>query len=155
MNAFMPSRKGSSHWEKLQQVIKMIKSLNLDIRGKEEKDFENRISGVLSEHFKEDFIDQKSLKQVMTMVPIFDHQFRPDMSIESNNVAIEVKLLKGTNSFKEALGQSIIYRLGYKYVITVWIDMTKKKTHLKVMSNEKETALLTALEDLNIFVIVK
>lgn len=155
MNIFMPSRQGSSHWEKLQMTIRSIKSLNLDIAGKEEKDFENRISGVLSESFKADFIDQRNLQQVMTMVPIFDHEFRPDMSIGTDNVAIEVKLLKGTNSFKESLGQAMIYRLGYRYVILVWIDTTKQKTYRKVMTNEKEAAYLKELEDLNIFVIIK
>ncbi len=77
------------------------------------------------------------------------------MSIETDNVAIEVKLLKGTASFKEALGQAMIYRLGYRFVILVWVDTTKQKTYRKVMTNEKESAYLSALEDLNIFVIIK
>jgi hypothetical protein len=154
MSAFKSSRKGSQQWEDLQKALRVIKSLDLDITIKEERNLEDRLAAVLSGHFK-DFIDQRSIKQVMTMVPLFDHSHRPDMSIGTDNVAFEMKLIKDANSFREAIGQAIIYRTGYRFVVIVWKDLTSQKRYKKAFENEREKALVEELEEMNIFCVVK
>ncbi len=154
MSAFKPSRTGSIYWEKLQKAIDLIKNMKLDVSGQDERIFEDRIAGILSFNF-DDFIDQRNIQQVMTMAPMFDHRFRPDMSIGTDNVAIEVKTTKGPSSFRDAIGQALIYRTVYRYIIIVWKDLTPGKTYREVFTREHEVAFLRELEQMNIFCLIK
>ena len=92
MQVFKPSKRTGFHWKNLQKTIRTIKRVvPLDIRGDRERKFEDRIAGALTLPFKEFFIDQRNTKQVMTRVSLFDHDHRPDMSIDTDGVAVEVK----------------------------------------------------------------
>lgn len=157
MSIFKPSKRTGIHWKNLQKAIRLIKNVPLEIRGDSERKFEDRISGALALSFKDLFIDQRNLQQVMTRVTLFDHDHRPDMSVDVDGVAIEVKVIKSGQSFREAIGQSLIYRLGYRFVIVIWVDVTKKKTYKELMTNKKsdEYKFIQELEESNIFCIVK
>jgi len=153
MQVFKPSKRTGFHWKNLQKTIRTIKRVPLDIRGDRERKFEDRIAGALTLPFKEFFIDQRNTKQVMTRVSLFDHDHRPDMSIDTDGVAVEVKVIKSGQSFREAIGQALIYRLGYRFVLIIWIDTTKNKTYYDLITSRKspEYKFLKKLEENNIF----
>lgn len=157
MSIFKSAKRTGIHWKNLQKAIRIIKRMPLDIRGDSERKFEDRISGAYTLTFKSAFIDQRNLQQVMTRVSLFDHDHRPDMSIETSGVAIEVKVIKSGQSFREAIGQSLIYRLGYRFVLIIWIDKSKKKTYKTLVEDKKsnENKFLKQLEENNIYCIVK
>lgn len=157
MSIFKPAKRTGIHWKNLQKAIRAIKKIPLDIRGDNERKFEDRISGALTVAFRDAFIDQRNTQQVMTRVSLFDHDHRPDMSIETDGVAIEVKVIKSGHSFREAIGQSLIYRLGYRFVVVIWIDKSKKKTYKSLIEDKKsdENKFLKQLEENNIYCIIK
>ena len=82
---------------------------------------------------------------------------RPDMSIGTDGVAIEVKYIKAGWSFREAIGQSMIYRLGYRFVIVVWVDTTKEKVYKNLIQDENsdESKFIKELEENNIYCVIK
>ena len=121
MSIFKTGRRTGKHWENFQKAKEIIKKLSLEIRAEDERKFEDRISGALQPNFKY-FIDQRNIKQVMTRITLFGHDHRPDMSIDTDGVAIEVKTAKGGSSFRDAIGQSMIYRLGYRFVMKIIIN---------------------------------
>lgn len=156
MSIFKSSRRHGVHWDNLQRARTIISRLSLDINAEDERKFEDRISGALQPNF-ETFIDQRNIKQTMTRVTLFGHDHRPDMSIDKDGIAIEVKTARSGSSFREAIGQSMIYRLGYRFAIVVWVDFTKDKMYKtvcsKVDSNEQD--FIKELEDNNIFCFIK
>ncbi len=134
MSVFKTGKRTGIHWENLNKAKDIIKRLSLDIKAYDARKFEDRISGALQPNF-EKFIDQRNIKQVMTRVTLFGHDHRPDMSIDKDGVAIEVKTAKTGSSFREAIGQSMIYRLGYRFVIILWVDSTRDKSYKNLCSN--------------------
>ena len=156
MSIFKAGRRKGIHSENLAKAKGIIERLSLDINAKNERKFEDRISGALQPNFDK-FIDQRNTKQVMTRVTVFGHDHRPDMSIEEDGVAIEVKAVKTGSSFREAIGQSMIYRLGYRFVIVLWVDTTKGKIYKNLCDdpNSNESLFIKEMEDYNIFCIIK
>ena len=110
MSVFMSGKKYGKYWDNLNMALEIIKRLSLDVKSERESKFEDRISGALQPNF-ESFIDQRNIQQTMTRITLFGHDHRPDMSIGTDEVAIEVKFVKAGWSFREAIGQSMIYRL--------------------------------------------
>lgn len=157
MAIYKRSLRTGKYWKNCQKCIRTIKNIPLDVSGHDERKFEDRISGGLALRFKDSFIDQRNEQQVMTRVSLFDHDHRPDMSIDTDGVAIEVKMIKTGSSFREAIAQALIYRLGYRFVIIIWIDKTKNKTYKELLSDKKtiEYKFLRELEANNIFCVVK
>jgi len=155
-SAFLPYQKRGQYWESLQKAKNIIERLSLDIHTEKESKFEDRISGALQPNFS-DFIDQRNVKQTITRVTLFGHDHRPDMSIGTDGIAIEVKVAKTGQSFREAIGQSFIYRMGYRFVLVIWIDNTKQKIYKKSLLDleTKEKDFLRELEEHNIFCLIK
>ena len=155
-NAFLPFQKRGQFWESLEKAKNIIGKLSLDISANDERKFEDRISGALQPNFN-DFIDQRNMKQTMTRVTLFGHDHRPDMSIGTDGIAIEVKLAKNGSSFREAIGQAFMYRMGYRFVLVVWVDTTKDKIYKKSLEDKstKEIEFLKELEDHNIYCLIK
>lgn len=156
MGVFLPAKRTGYYWDSLQKAIEIIDRVSLDISADDERKFEDRLSGALQPNFK-DFIDQRNLKQVMTRITAFNHDHRPDMSIGEDGVALEVKVLRNGQSVREALGQSLIYRLGYRFVIIVWVDATKTKEYKTAILKKdgQEAGLIQELQESNIFCLVK
>lgn len=156
MSIFLTGKRTGKYWESLQRAKEIIERLSLDVSSVTEREYENRISGALQPNFPS-FIDQRNIQQVMTRVTLFQHDHRPDMSIDKDGIAIEVKPAKGGSSFREAIGQAMIYRLGYRFTIIVWVDGTKDKMYKSVCSDPatNEYKFIKELEEINIFCIVK
>jgi len=158
MTAFKPNRKSGVHYSNLTKALRTIKGMkNLDIYGKDERKFEDRLAGALGLKFGKDLIDQRSKKQPMTSVPLFDHTHRPDMSIGTDGVAIEVKVITSGGSFREAIGQGLMYRVKYRFAIIIWIDPTKNKTYIEAINrrNSDEKKFLSFLEQQGVYYIIK
>lgn len=156
MSVFVSTKRNGRHWKNLNNALDIIKKLSLDVKSKSESKFEDRISGALQPNFS-NFIDQRNFKQTMTRVTLFGHDHRPDMSIDTDGVAIEVKYVKAGWSFREAIGQSIIYRLGYRFVIVVWVDVTKNKDYVNLIQNvnSNESKFIEELKGKNIYCVIK
>ncbi|MCH7535281.1 MAG: hypothetical protein IH948_05980 [Bacteroidetes bacterium] len=159
MSAFKPSRAGSMHEKNMKSALRKLKGIeSLNLNSTDEKDYENRIAGVLKDKFKNDFVDQRDTQQTMTRVTMFDHDHRPDMSIgperDRLGIAIEIKVAKSGDSIRQAIGQSFIYRMDYRYVIVVLIDPTKEKRYLNTFG-KKEKKFSKELEANKIYLIIK
>jgi hypothetical protein len=156
MGVFLAGKRTGYYWESLQKSLELISRVSLDINAEDERKFEDRLSGALQPNFK-DFIDQRNNKQVMTRITAFNHDHRPDMSISDDGVAMEVKVLRSGSSVREALGQALIYRLGYRFVIIIWVDATKDKEYKTAISKtgSVESGLIAEMQEMNIFCVVK
>lgn len=156
MSVFMSAKKYGKYWENLNRALEIIKRLSLDVKSERESKYEDRISGALQPNF-DNFIDQRNIKQTMTRITLFGHDHRPDMSIGTDEVAIEVKFVKAGWSFREAIGQSMIYRLGYRFVVVVWVDATSNKVYGNLIQDENsnESKFIKELEKNNIYCVIK
>lgn len=47
MSIFMPCRRSGKYWEYLEETLKTIEKINLNISANEERKFEDRIAGAL------------------------------------------------------------------------------------------------------------
>lgn len=156
MSVFLASRKTGYYWESVEKVLKIVQRVSLDINSDDERKFEDRLSGALQPNF-DDFIDQRNVQQVMTRITAFGHDHRPDMSIAKDGIAIEVKVIRTGASIREAIGQAFIYRLGYRFVVVIWVDTSKDKSY-KSASEDPKTAeyqFLKELEESNIYCVIK
>jgi len=157
MKVFKPAKRRGKHWEDLINVMEVVKKVPLELSTTLERKYEDRIAGALSIYFGDQFIDQRNTKQVMTRISLFNHDHRPDLSIDSDGVAIEVKIAKTGQSFREAIGQAILYRIGYRFVLIVIVDRTKNKTYSSLINDENSTEhkFIKDLEEENIFCLLK
>ncbi len=153
---FLRSRKDGHLFKNLKESIKIIHRVSLDLNKNDERTFEDRISGALQPQF-EKFIDQRNIQQKMTRITLFEFDHRPDMSIETDGVAIEVKVIRNGSSIREAIGQAMVYRTGYKFILVILVDISKGKVIKNKFEekNSSENKFLRELEKDNIFFVVK
>jgi len=156
----MPGRRSGKSWEDCEHAIKAIYRLNIKKTDRTEKHFENRIAALMEmQDFPsgERFIDQRSIHDVVTRITLFSSDHRPDMSIGKDGIAIEVKAADHGNKVKQAISQALFYRIGYRFVIVVIVDITDDwgiYACLRERGNTKEVQIVDDLEEhLNIFVI--
>lgn len=157
MGTFKKAKRGGNiYWNELQKAIGIIERINLNMKYEKESQFEDRISGALQPNF-DNFIDQRNIQQKMTRVTIFGHDHRPDMSIGIDGTAIEVKLGKTGQSFREAIGQSFIYRMNYRFVLIIMVDISKNKIYKEQFKDEncEEQKFIKELQENNIYMIIK
>jgi len=83
-------------------------------------------------------------------VYLFGKKHRPDLTINDDGIAIEIKYLSGSlDGLKQAIGQSIFYRVRYRFVMNVFVIAEKyKDTYLKG-ANEEEKDLEEIFQDLS------
>jgi len=156
MSAFLAARRSGSYWKSLKKCLSIVDRLSLDINATDERKYEDRIAGALQPNF-EDFVDQRNRRQTVTRVTIFAHDHRPDMSIYEDGVAVEVKVIRDGQSFRQAIGQALLYRMGYRFVVIVWIDTTSQKEYKSLITEKgsSEARFIKELEDYNIFCCIK
>ena len=115
----------------------------MNISGKEERDFELRFSSLLDANkgnINGKLIFQQNNDTTVKQIYCFGKRHRPDMAINDDGIAIEIKYIK--NSFdgvKMALGQSFMYRLRYKFVVNIIvISEENKDVYEKALNGEKK-----------------
>lgn len=163
-NYFKPNRRGGKYYDVLNRAIEVIEEklkLNFGSSSKE-KDYENRVAGALLTGMDElddeiRFIDQRDVQETLTRITLCGYDHRPDMSFGRDGIAIEIKRLSGSQSVREFIGQTIVYRNGYRFVIGVLIDERKNKPIKKRFEDPttEEYKLKEYLESIGVFLIVK
>jgi hypothetical protein len=158
---FVHNTRRGQHFDLVKLSISKLKSANLALKGRSEREFEQAIIGHLqsSPKIRKNLITQVGTDEVDKITPanLFGFSHRPDASIGNDGTAIEIKVISGGQSSRDILGQSIAYRMQYRFVILVLIDGSDDKRLVELCRNKKndEYALLSGLaESMNVFSIV-
>ncbi|MDH7482970.1 MAG: hypothetical protein QHH26_13510 [Armatimonadota bacterium] len=158
---FVSTVKRGQHFDLVTLAIRKLKSANLALKGKSEREFEQAVIGYLqsSPTLRKNLITQVGTDEVekITQANLFGFSHRPDASIGNDGTAIEIKAISGDQSARDILGQSIAYRMQYRFVIIVLVDETEDRRIVELCKdkNSKEYSLFTGLaETMNIFSII-
>jgi hypothetical protein len=154
------SRKGI-HYELAMEAAKRIKRINFLIKHRDEKDVEHHLVSSLetSRKLKPHLFTQLNKEQsaIMTRSELFGFRHSPDVAIGDDGTAIELKLIKNSQSVREMLGQAMCYRVNYRFVILIFVTPKTACSFIDTCSQKRsnEHKLLNALyEDFGIFSIV-
>ncbi len=158
---FISSRKKGVHYDLVKFAVRKLRKVNLMVKGKSERHYEHTVVSHLqaSNKLRKNLITQIGEEEVekITQASLFGFKHRPDTTIGKDGTAIEIKVVTGSQSVREILGQAIAYRMHYRFVILVLIDNTPERqiVDLCASKNTQEYALLTGLaEELNIFSVI-
>ena len=163
---FEKGKRTGKNWEDILFIDSLIKNSDkknngsiMNITGKEEKDFELRFSSLLDANkvkLNGNLISQQNKDTTVKQIYCFGKKHRPDMTINDDGIAIEIKYINDNfDGVKMALGQSLMYRLRYKFVINVMVISEKKKdVYEKAVNGEEkdlEDILKYLADDMNVF----
>ncbi len=158
---FVSSPRHGQHFDLAKLAVRKLKSANLALKGKNEREFEQAVVGHLqsSPTIRKNLITQVGTDEVdkITQASLFGFSHRPDASIGKDGTAIEIKVISGGQSAREILGQSIAYRMQYRFVIIVLIDRSEGRQIVDLCSDKKssEFSLFAGLaESMNIFSVI-
>ena len=88
---------------------------------------------------------------VVQSVYCFGKKHRPDLTINDDGIAIELKFINNSlNGIKEAIGQSIFYRIRYRFVVNIFVISEKHKEVYLKAANGEEKDLEEILKNLSI-----
>ena len=154
---FEPSRRSGRYWDDAITLNQMIKEYNFNTTGKSERDFENGLSAVLDarkKRFNCTVVSQINKETKVSSVYCFGKNHRPDMALDENGVAIELKFTD-YSGLKDAIGQGYMYRLQYRFVFLILVIKDTKRqfyTDLCVGKEHPMEDMLQHLADhMNIF----
>lgn len=158
---FVSTAQRGQHFDLAKLAIKKLKRTNLALKGKTEKQFEQAVVSYLqsSKLIQKNLITQVGNEEVekITQASLFGFSHRPDASIGKDGTAIEIKVISGGQAARDILGQSIAYRMHYRFVILVLVDVTENKQIVELCKDKKskEYSLFTGLaETMNVFSII-
>ncbi|MCI5523029.1 MAG: hypothetical protein MR449_02715 [Spirochaetia bacterium] len=131
----------------------------MNISGKDERTFETRFSSLLeanTDRLNGKIITQQNNDTSVQAVYCFGKKHRPDMSVNEDGIAIEIKYINNSlDGLKMALGQSLMYRLRYKFVINlIVVSEENKEIYEKAINDEEkdlEDIMKYLADSLNIF----
>lgn len=158
---FVTSAKRGQHYELAAFAARKLKHVNVLVKGQTERHFEHTIISHLqaSSKLRKNLITQIGVDEVEKITPgvLFGFSHRPDVSIGKDGTAIEIKVVSNGHSVRDILGQSIAYRMQYRFVILVLIDKTPDRNIVNLCQSKasSECCLLSGLaETMNIYTIV-
>jgi len=158
---FVNSRREGKHFELVKFAVKKLRKVNLQLKAQNEREYEQVVVSFLqsSKKLKNNLITQVTVDEVekITHATLFGFKHRPDVTIGNNGTAIEIKLISNGTQIRDILGQGLVYRMNYRFVILVIVDNTSDRTIVELCNkkNSSEYGFLTNLaEDFNIFTIV-
>ena len=162
---FKKGAKKGKYYEALLSALELINHTYLNIRATQERNYEDRIAASIGAKFgtpqngdpETKFMDQRDRQEPLTRVTLFNCDHRPDMSIGRDGVAVEVKRVEHGSSIRNAIGQCITYRHGYRFVILVAVDESAKDKPIKKLfatPMSPEAKLKEQLEELSIYVVI-
>ena len=113
-------------WEANRELHKLISTADYQTTFKSEREYETYLAGHLQSQKTcfggHKFISQISDEEKVTSAYCFGKKHRPDMSIDTDGIAIELKYFKGSpDEIKKALGQSILYRIQYGWTFLICV----------------------------------
>ena len=130
----------------------MIKRKNFNITLKDEKELENNFMAALDENrhtINGKIYSQRDKATTVRSVYLFGKKHRPDLTINEDGIAIELKFLNSTrDGLKQALGQSMFYRVRYRFVVNLFVVDQKHKSVYLGAAEDKERDLEEILKDL-------
>jgi len=157
---FEAVKRRGKYWDDCKQLHELITNFPFHTTGKKERDFENGFATTLlamQNSFKTKVITQIDKKTTVQSVYCFGKNHRPDMTLDENGVAIELKFVTYAG-LKDAIGQGFLYRLRYKFVFLVLIISENRSNIYYDLSANKEKDLHDTLqylaETMNIFTYV-
>ena len=157
----MRADKKGDHFELALRAVHQIKNADLLKKAEDEWTYANILVTALqaSHKIKPHLNNQtdKEQDQKMIKVPAFGFDHVPDITIDNDGTAIEIKLIKGGNDLRDCLGQALIYRFAYRFAIMVLIDITKDRVFVESLRSKdsNEVKLLRDMcNNLNILTIV-
>ena len=163
---FEKGKRTGKNWEDILFIDSLIKNSDkktngsiMNITGKEEKVFELRFSSLLDANkvkLNGNLISQQNKDTTVKQIYCFGKKHRPDMTINDDGIAMEIKYINDNfDGVKMALGQSLMYRLRYKFVINVIVISEKNKdVYEKAVNGEEkdlEDILKYLADDMNVF----
>lgn len=156
---FIPVRRRGVHYDLALFAVKRLRRCNLKIKGRNEREFEHAVVANLTESRKLapsliTQVDDEPVEKI-SQATLFGFKHRPDTTIGKDGTAIEIKVITSGQSIREVLGQSIAYRMHYRFVIAVLVDQKGQVVQLCTDKNSQESDFLTGLaRDFNIFTVV-
>lgn len=163
---FEKGKRTGKNWQDILFIDALIKNGDkkkggsvMNITGKEEKDFELRFSTILDtsgDKLNGKLMSQQNNDTTVKQIYCFGKKHRPDMAINDDGVAIEIKYInKSFDGVKMALGQSFMYRLCYKFVINlIVISEENKDVYEKALNGEErdlEDIMKYLANEMNVF----
>ena len=154
---FESGKRTGKNWDDILFIDSLIKNADkksngsiMNITGKEEKAFELAFSSILYANrgkLNGNLISQQNNDTTVQQVYCFGKKHRPDMTINDDGIAIEIKYINDNfDGVKMALGQSFMYRLRYKFVINVIVISEKNKDVYEKSLNGEEKDLENILK---------
>ena len=158
---FMPSVRNGVHYDLAKFAVGKLKKANILLKGKSERSYEHTIIAHLqsSPKLRKNLITQIGEEEVdkITTANLFGFHHRPDTTIGNDGTAIEIKVIKSGYSVRDILGQGVVYRMNYRFVILVFVDNTPERQIVEACCSKKsqEYSLLHGLANThNIFSVV-
>ncbi len=163
---FEKGKRTGKNWEDILFIDSLLKNADkkssgsiMNITGKEEREFELRFSTILDANkgkINGEIVSQQNKDTTVKQIYCFGKKHRPDMTINDDGIAIEIKYINDNfDGVKMALGQSLMYRLRYKFVINVIVISEKNKdVYEKAVNGEEkdlEDILKYLADDMNVF----
>lgn len=157
--SFEVGRRRGKNWEDVKLLDQVIKDSRYNLTTKTEREcelaFANKLIGIQKE-FSGQIHSQIDQDTTVKAVYCFGKKHRPDLTVDEEGIAIEIKYINDSlDGVKFALGQSLMYRLRYKFVVNILIISEKnKKLYYKALNEEEkdlEDILKYLSEDMNIF----
>lgn len=156
----MPSARKGEYFELALRAIREIKKAQFAIKADTERSQELSLVPVLrrSQKLKPHLINQidQEPDQRLCRVSAFGFEHAPDIAIDSNGTAIELKLIRSGSELRACLGQALIYRFDYRFAIMVLVDWTEDRVIVKSLlkKDSKEAKMLWEMCELNIFTVI-
>lgn len=158
---FVGGARRGQHYELAEFALSKLRAVNLLLKGQSESHYEHTIVSHLqaSPKLRPNLITQIGADEVekISRASLFGFSHRPDVSIGNDGTAIEIKVITNGQGVRDILGQSIAYRMHYRFVIVVIVDQTEKRKIVELCQDKgtQEWSLLQGLADeMNIFTIV-
>ena len=165
-SGFISARRRGLHYELARRTVAKLQKVNLLLKGKSERGFEQTIVGHLrsSPKIDKNLIDQltdseKISDEVEKVTPanLFGFKHRADAALGHDGTAIEIKVVRGSQEVRGLLGQALAYRMHYRFVILVIIDKTKDRQIVdlcKQKGSDEHNLLKWLAKSLNVFTVV-
>ena len=157
---FEVARRRGNYWDDCKKLHELINNYPFHTTGKNERDFENGFASTLmtvQSTFSSDVLTQIDKKSTVQSIYCFGKKHRPDMTLNDNGVAVELKFITYAG-LKDAIGQGYLYRLRYKFVFLVLIISEERAFIYHDLDSKKEKDLDDTLwhlaENMNIFTYV-
>ena len=157
---FESVRRRGRHWDDCKQLHSLINDFPFHTTGKNERAFENGFASTLMamrKSFNAKVITQIDKSTSVQSVYCFGKNHRPDMTLDENGLAIELKFIT-YSGLKDAIGQGFLYRLRYKFVFLLLVISEERSSTYYDLDTNKEKDMHDTLrylaDTMNIFTYV-